>query len=122
MIQNELIDEDLEHFEDVADEDDAYESADAKRNTSTVVNDKNSLPCVDGSASSDSGGHKLDEANESCLEGRKNNLEVSYEVGRDDNEGASKATNLGSTLPGGYDLKKREPLYWYLYFFTHRGN
>ncbi|CAI9114481.1 OLC1v1015212C1 [Oldenlandia corymbosa var. corymbosa] len=85
MLQNELIDEDLEHFEDAADEDDAYELAHTKSNASSVADDKNSLPRVDGSSAS--------------------------EVGRDDNEGASKATNLGSALPGGYDLKKREPLY-----------
>lgn len=115
MLQNELIDDDLEHFEDVAD-DDAYESADAKRNASSLE-DNDSVPREDGSASSDSEGNASDEANDFFLKNGQDNLEVSQTT-RDGKERASEVTNVGSTLPGGYDLKKREPLYWYFFRFS----
>lgn len=115
MLQNELINEDLEHFEDVAD-DDAYESVDAKRNASGLK-ENDFLPREDGSASSDSEGNASDEANIVSLKSGQDNLEVSQTT-RDGKEQASELTDVGSTLPGGYDLKKREPLYWYFFPFS----
>lgn len=114
MLQNELINEDLEHFEDVAD-DDVYESADAKSNASGLK-ENDLVPREDGSASSDSEGNASDEANIVSLKSGQN-LEVSQTT-RDGKEQASELIDVGSTLPGGYDLKKREPLYWYFFPFS----
>lgn len=107
MLQNELIDEDLEHFEDIA-EDDAHEtnpkqneltkSASAPLSAGNGLN-SDPLPREDGSAPAVFEGNASDEANNLLLESDKDK------------------TNTKSILPGGYNPRHREPLYWYLSSF-----
>lgn len=124
MLQNELIDEDLEHFEDVA-EDDEYEanpkqnvmveSANAQSNAAGNP-DSDALPCEDGSAPSDSEGNASDDATDLLLEGGQHNLKGSKPI-TDGSGLAAEVTTVRSTSPGGYNPRHREPLYWYFPVF-----
>lgn len=121
MLQNELIDEDFEHFEDVP-EDDEYaanpkqnemvESANAQGGAAIDM-DSDALPSEDGSAPSDSEGKVSDDANDLLLEGGQRKLQGSKPMA--DGSGlASEVTTIRTTSPGGYSPRHREPLYWYL--------
>lgn len=123
MLQNELIDEDLEHFEDMP-EDDAYaantkqnemvESANAQ-SCAAVDIDSDALPCEDGSGPSGSEGTVSDDANDLLLEGGQRKLGAKPVT--DGNGLASEVTTVRTTSPGGYSPRHREPLYWYLSVF-----
>lgn len=123
MLQNELIDEDLEHFEDMP-EDDEYEanpkqneiveSANAQSSAASDL-DSDALPCEDGSAPSDFVGNASDYAND--LEVGQRNLKGSKPI-TDASGLASEVTTVRSTFPGGYNPRHREPLYWYFFAFV----
>ncbi|KAL3528550.1 hypothetical protein ACH5RR_007872 [Cinchona calisaya] len=118
VLQNELIDEDLEHFEDIL-EDDEYrtnpkqnemvESANAQSNA-TSGPDSDALPCEDGSVPSDSEGNAADDANDLLLDGSQHNLKGSNPTTNSSGL-ASEVTTVRSTSPGGYNPRHREPLY-----------
>lgn len=124
MLQNELIDEDLEHFEDMP-EDDEYadnpkqnemvESANAKSRAAVGI-DADALPCEDGSAPSGSEGNVSDDAKDLRLEGGQRKLRDSKPI-TDGSGLASEVTVVRTTSPGGYSPRHREPLYWYLSVF-----
>nr|XP_027122721.1 CCAAT/enhancer-binding protein zeta-like [Coffea arabica] len=118
VLQNELIDEDFEHFEDVP-EDDEYaanpkqnemvESANAQGGANIDM-DSDALPSEDGSAPSDSEGKVSDDANDLLLEGGQRQLQGSKPMA--DGSGlASEVTTIRTTSPGGYSPRHREPLY-----------
>lgn len=120
VLQNELIDEDLEHFEDML-EDDEYtdnpkqnemvESANAKSRAAVDI-DADALPCEDGSAPSGSKGNVSDDANDLLLEGGQRELR-GFKPITDGRGLASEVTTVRTTSPGGYSPRHREPLYWY---------
>lgn len=97
VLQNELIDEDVEHFEDIP-EDDEY-----------VANPRKN---EDAPAPSESDGNASDDANDLLLEGGQHNLKDSKPI-TDGSDLASGDKTARSTSPGGYNPRHREPLYWY---------
>lgn len=117
VLQNELMDEDLEHFEDMP-EDGEYaanpkqnemvESASAQ-SCAAVDIDSDALPCEDGSAPSGSEGNVSDDANDLLLEGGHRKL--GSKPITDGSGLASEVTPVRTTSPGGYSPRHREPLY-----------
>lgn len=106
MLQNELIDEDLEHFEDMP-EDDEY-AANPRQNE--MVQSANAQSCA--AVGIDSEGNVSDDANDLLLEGGQRNLKGSKPVTVSSGL-ASELTTIRSTSPGGYNPRHRDPLYWY---------
>lgn len=104
VLQNELIDEDLEHFEDIPEDNEMVESANGQ-SCAAVDIDFDALPCEDGSAPSDS-----DDANDLLLEGGQRERKGSKPI-TDGSGLTSEVTTVRTTSPGGYSPRHREPLY-----------
>lgn len=129
VLQNESLDDDLEHFKDIKeeeeDDDGDYQTNETEIKTAQAVHDmKNcdgngtdseSSASQDDSTPPDSEGYDSDEANDFFMgDGQDENIKESKPIA-DDNKLLSKVEEGGSTFPGGYNLQHREPLYWYLY-------
>lgn len=111
MLQNEAADanEDLEHFEDIPDNDD-----------NQAGNDSNKDPANDTSSES---GNDTDKSNSMSSDSEEEHFRASDDLfGTDglDKLEESKPTSgqemhnvQGRTRPGGYDPRYREPRYWY---------
>lgn len=139
VIQNESVDEDLEHFEDIAEEeeDQARPTQNGTNNVDKVLsrNDGNNgvgtndgdkvlsrndgiMANTDSSsdnevpAASDSEDGDTDEPSRWFTADGSDNLEESKSVAvRQKQE--SEAANVRSLLPGGYNPRHREPSFWY---------
>lgn len=122
VLQNETMDEDLEHFRDVKDDDDDQTNALEIKMTEAVHDTKNcdgngtdrdSSGSLDDSTP-DSEGYDSDEANDLFMGDGQDDIKESKPIA-DHNKLPSKVTDVRSTFPGGYNLQHREPLYWYLH-------
>lgn len=124
MLQNETMDEDLEHFKDVTEDDDDDQTNAIEIKKAQAVHDTNnsnengtdsdSSASQDDSIPPDSEGSDSDEANDLLLMGgSQDDIKESGPI-VDHNKLPSEAADVRSTFPGGYNLRHREPLYWYL--------
>lgn len=122
MLQNETIDEDLEHFKDVTEDDDETNAIEIKeaqavhdtKNTDGNGTDSDSSASQDDSTPPDSEGYDSDEANDLLLMGgSQDGIKESRPIA-DHNKLPSEVTDVRSNFPGGYNLRHRDPLYWYL--------
>lgn len=119
MLQNETMDEDLEHFKDVA-EDDGNPANTIENEAGQVANIDN---IEDVGADSDSSlsedvpapsGSESDASDENLLVGSSlDNFEKSKPA-TSHSEPQSEVSDSRPLLPGGYNPQHREPLYWYL--------
>lgn len=138
VLQNETMDEDLEHFRDVTEDDDDQTNAieirmaqavhDTNKNSNGNGTDSDLSASQDDSTPPDSEGYDSDEANDLLMADDQDDIKESRLIA-DNNKLPSEVTDFRSTFPGGYNLRHREPLYWYLniipcsvgiYKHTHR--
>lgn len=120
MLQNELIDEDLEHFEDMQEDEEYIPNPEqnemvesAKRQSCTPHDpDSGALTHQDGYAPSDSEGNASEDADDLRVEGGQHDLRGSKPITNGSGL-ASEVASVKSTSPGGYNPRHREPLYWY---------
>lgn len=120
VLQNETMDEDLEHFRDVAEDDDDQTNAieirmaqavrDTNKNGNGNGTDSDSSASQDDSTPPDSEGYDSDEANDLFMGDGQDDIKESRLIA-DDNKLPSEVTDVRSTFPGGYNLRHREPLY-----------
>lgn len=124
LLQNESTDEDLEHFEDIVEETDDQTSTklDQPNNDteSVPVGDSNSVEDDSSqeegvSTSSDSESDVSDEADDLLVGDALKDVEETKPV-PDQSRGKPQASDVRSSLPGGYNPRHREPSYWYFYF------
>lgn len=126
VLQNETMDEDLEHFRDVTEDDDDQTNAieikmaqavhDTNKNSNGNGTDSDSSASQDDSTPPDSEGYDSDEANDLFMGDGQDDIKESRLIA-DNNKLPSEVTDVRSTFPGGYNLRHREPLYWYLISF-----
>lgn len=122
MFQNESIDEDLEHFEDIVEEAEnpASPTSEKPDNAGEVAhssdgNNIDSESSLDerGSPTLDSEDDILDKEDDLLVGGNLNNVQEESRRMSDHNGHQPQVFNLTSSLPGGYNLRHREPSYWY---------
>lgn len=121
MLQNESVDEDLEHFEDIAEEEE--DKTTLTQNGTDFVDrvigrndgiraDNVSSSDEDSPAASDSEDGDMDEPGSLLVADGLDNLKESEPVS-EGQEQESEASNVKSVLPGGYNPRHREPSFWY---------
>lgn len=122
MLQSESIDEELEHFEDVVEEtDNELSTASIKQDDGVGVvqngddsNSENEFSEKEDDllkSSEDDDSDDASEDTEFSLARNEKDLESSKSAS--DNEGRqSEISSKKSFLPGGYNLRHREPSYW----------
>lgn len=122
VLQNESVDEELEHFEDVIEETDNEPGTVSNKqvdDTKPVQNGEDACPDTNSSESEDdlpaasSEDDDSDDASEDAgflLAKTEVNHKKSKSVS--DNEGQQSAKPKKSFLPGGYDPRHREPSFW----------
>lgn len=127
MLQNETVDEDFEHFEDIIEE---------SQNALDITSSKQEHSVILVHATNDGSGVRIDTNSSesedeedppaSCSEedgGSEDNLigangfanvgkSEKSETGSDHDRGQAQILNKGSLLPGGYNPQHREPSYW----------
>lgn len=128
VLQSELVDDDLEHFEDIVEETDNEPSTASKKteNKNNFVDsfdsakpdidssqDVDDSPDVSPSPSSDD--ELSDEAEELIVEYGSKGVSESKKMPNHDSH-QQKCPIMKSLLPGGYNPRHREPSYWYHYF------
>lgn len=128
MLQNEAVDDDdLEHFEDIAEETDTEPNTTlmkeetavwVKNNNDNFQSDSDSSRDIDGSldATSSSDDDSSEEAVDLIGGDDLNNLQESRTM---PSQGRHQAVGsvTPSLLPGGYNPRHREPLHWYLHLW-----
>lgn len=124
MLQNEFVDEDLEHFEDIVEEtNNESNTAQMNRENARLVNisddlESNSDSSQDLADSSDvsfsSDDDISDEAEDLIVGNDLNNLQETRAM---PNYGRHQSMEsvMRSLWPGGYNPRHREPSHWYLY-------
>lgn len=120
VLQSELADEELEHFEDVIEEPDIQASKAADKADSDVVDDIDD-PSEDeaeaGSPAPSSDDEFSDKGDDDLFgAGGSTDLQESQRTSGQV-ESQSRVQKTKSSLPGGYDPRHREPIYWYLCLF-----
>lgn len=106
VLQNELADEELEYFEDVVEEPDTEANKAA---------DKPESDDVDDDPSEDEAGSPVPSSDDEFSDkGDDDLLGFNSLTNPDDTQKASghAVKNAKSSLPGGYDPRHREPIYW----------
>lgn len=120
VLQNESIDEELEHFEDVVEETNNELSTTSKKeendgrlvhSSDAAESDNESSEDEDESPPSNSEDDVSDEAEELLMRNDSKDLGESMTVS-DHNEQQPQASSKKSMLPGGYNPQHREPSYW----------
>lgn len=102
VLQNELADEELEHFEDIVEDSDIQANKAADRPGSSDDSSEDEA----GSPAPSSDDESSDKGDDDLLGfGGLSNLQ----------EFQQRVQNANSTLPGGYDPRHREPTYWYFF-------
>lgn len=118
MLQSESVDDDLEHFVDITEEDDDQPNPPIQKdNASEVAQEAKHL---------ENGNHSLPEEGNSSSESDDDSLQAEESPARGDLDepknarlmsGFNKLLPEGSNdkllLPGGYDTRHREPSFWY---------
>lgn len=125
MLQSESVDEDLEHFEDIVEETDNEPSTTPKKeeigvdlvgNSDKMDSESDSAEDEDDSPASSS---EDDVSDEDELLMEDSSKEPQESQPQSDHNGNQPLINSsGSSLPGGYDPRHREPSYWYVIFST----
>lgn len=122
MLQSESADEDLEHFEDITEEEENQPSPPNRTdNTGEVAHNENGLENDDhfskeeGSSTSSESEAGAFEANESSVRDRLDEPKNSISM-PGSNELLPEGSNEKLSLPGGYDPRHREPSFWYCYY------
>lgn len=119
VLQNEVTDEELEHFEDIVEETDIQESKTADKQDSKGVDDNdNDDPSEDEASPSSDDEYFSDEGDDDLLSfGGLTNLQ---ELERTSIQATSQSRGkyANSSLPGGYDPRHREPIYRYFVYFN----
>lgn len=125
MLQNESVDEEIEHFQDIVEETDNEPSVASwkKDNNDKTVNSINDANSDDESSEdeddhpvTDSGEDVSDESGEFVITDHTKDIHKSETHSAPDTH--QSRSSKKSSLPGGYDPRHREPSYWYfiLYF------
>lgn len=117
MLQSELVDEELEHFEDIVEEADNKEINDSREenNSGSIIDDSvkdgDSSEEEDGLPVSSSSDDELsDEAAELLIKNVSPSTRgVELSKNKIDQSGVNSTDSL---LPGGYNPRHREPSYW----------
>lgn len=128
VLQSELVDDDLEHFEDIVEETDSKPSSASKEteNENTFLDSFDSArPDIDSqvlddspdiSPSPSSSDELSDEGEELIVEHGSKGVPESKKSPNHDSHQQSRSV-MKSLLPGGYNPRHREPSYWYHYFY-----
>lgn len=125
MLQNESVDEDLEHFEDIVEDTDTERHMPSKGEENNVEHDQSrdkanpesdSSEDEDDSSASSSEEDVSDDAEELHIEDDSKEFQKSQPP-FDRNGNQLQISSTGSSLPGGYNPRHREPSYWYVCFF-----
>lgn len=121
MLQDESIDDDIEHFEDVIEESDNEPSPVSEEkdielvhNSDTANSDHDSSEDDIDSPASYSEDEGSDEADEFLF---RNDSKESKMVPDSSVQQPQVVSSEKSALPGGYDPRHREPSYWLVFFF-----
>lgn len=125
VLQNESVDEEIEHFQDIVEETDNEPSVASwkKGNNDKTVNSINDANSDDESSEdeddhpvTDSGEDVSDESGEFVITDHTKDIHKSETHSAPDTH--QSCVSKKSSLPGGYDPRHREPSYWYfiLYF------
>lgn len=131
VLQNELADDDDEHFEDVVEEaenkacitpeilDNAFEVA-SSREGRVADSDSDSSLDEGGAANSGSEDEVSDEGDDLFVGGvLKDQQEAKAGYDHRDRQPPVSNDNVRASLPGGYNPRHREPSYWYFYLCSH---
>ncbi|XAR49854.1 hypothetical protein NMG60_11004014 [Bertholletia excelsa] len=119
MLQNESADDDLEHFEDVVEESENEKTTELvkqRSNIETVAtadgtkSDTDSTQDEGGSSTSGSESDVSDEVDDLFIGGNLENVKETKIV-PDETKQLPQASDMTSSLPGGYSPRHREPLY-----------
>lgn len=124
VLQNESVDEDLEHFEDIVEEADTEPSSKMKKDESDIelANGKNDDANSEEDSSEDEEETPASDSEEDVSDGSEEFLikDNSKDLHKTETQSAQvkPQTDVSkkSSLPGGYDPRHREPSYWYLSF------
>lgn len=135
MLQNESVDDEFEHFEDIVEETEneasivketedkgsaVFEKQESSKefisSSENMKSDSDSSEDEDDPPASDSDSHVSDEEDELVIANDSENLQAS-KTPSDDNGKQPKVSVTKPCLPGGYDPRHREPSYWYIIFF-----
>ncbi|CAN4085120.1 unnamed protein product [Withania somnifera] len=115
MLQSESVDEDLEHFEDITEEDENQPSQPNRRDTSEVAQEANHLE--NGNHSLQEEGSSTSDSEDDTLKAKESSAKGALDEPKDSRlmSGSNKPLPEGSNekllLPGGYDTRHREPAF-----------
>lgn len=121
MLQNESADDDIEHFEDIVEEGDNQKTTELMKQRNTVEtvatadgtnSDTDSTQDEGGSSTSGSESDVSDEVDDLFIGGDLENVKETKRV-PDETKQLPQTSDVTSSLPGGYNPRHREPLYWY---------
>lgn len=125
VLQNESVDEELEHFEDVIETDNEPSTVSTKQNDDIGVvqngedgnSDSSSSESEDDLPASSEDDDSDDDASEDAdfllAKNEKEHKKPKKSKSVSDKEGQQSQLSVKkSSLPGGYDPRHREPLYW----------
>lgn len=123
MLCNESVDEDLEHFEDIADENEEQgKPAQTRTNDADKVVSGDDRVVADSDSSSDEEDPDSPDSEDVDFDEPDNlfvgdGLDNFIEPGPASNsqQKKSEVANVGSLLPGGYNPRHREPSFWYFH-------
>lgn len=121
MLQNESVDEDLEHFEDIVEESNTEPSCVSKKEENNADIHGGESANSDGDSSEDedvfpssySDDDASDDADELFIRESPNNLQKPKKVS-DQNALKPQVSSTQSFLPGGYNPRHRDPSYRYV--------
>lgn len=125
VLQNESVDDDLEHFEDVIEETDKEPSPVSEKQDVKLVHNSdetNDTADSDHDSSEDDiespASYSEDEASDEGDEFHfKNDSKHSKTVPNSSVQQPQVVSSEKTTLPGGYDPRHREPSYWLVFFY-----
>lgn len=136
MVQRESVEEeeDVEHFEDIKEEDDNVPNKETEKegNNVEVDHDSDKITSKDGDSSSDDeealavresdeeDDYASDDAEELFIKESPHKLKDVMEVSNDC-EKRSQPPLKSTCLPGGYDPRHREPSYWSVNLIYHQS-
>lgn len=131
MLQNESLDEELEHFEDVIEPDNEPSSVSSKQKDDVAVAKNGEDPNADASsseseddlpaASEDDDSDDDDDGSEDAgfLLAKDETVHKESKKSKSVSNSESQQSQLSAeNLRGGYDPRHREPSYWYLFDFS----
>lgn len=120
MLQNESVDEDLEHFEDITDETESQATTTPKNpdNSNEIEHTSDGLNTNGNFLFAGSEDDESEEANDLLVESGSKHLQESQSTSSVNVGKQLQESNVGWSCPGGYDLRHREPSYWYYHLLV----